>query len=586
MDLDELIFGRISGYLRRRKKQRLLKETSIVHLNEIRPRLLLMARAFTGISVEIYPAEREGGYKDHNFFLPASVSLFKSKEENLLLYYFRVVYLSVQMDLGLNFNDKNAVTNESAVEQGVNTSVTVLNKISQLYPLVSELHDKLLDNLKTLYPETDTTWLYGKWMHNRSVEPAAQKLSSVSDHVRMAMGVEKVSVVKAKPVEEITTVEVDRKQQEDYVLTHNFEKVETAEEFDGLWRDTDGDDEMEDHQNAIDELNMKFTVRIDDPVHSVYEAEFVENVSVSESSEKADENRHFLTYPEWDYARRIYRPDFCKVYSVKPSGMNPDYYHQTIRNHQSVLYGLRKMLTNLNNKLAQQRRQQDGPEYDLDALTDHFTDIAIRQTPSDNIYLSKRKKSKSLSILLLLDSSLSSDGYSDGNRVIDVEKRVTILFGEILNEFNVGFSVAAFHSKTRNFLSYHILKDFNESWDSSKYRIGSEEPAGYTRIGAALRHAGNEMRKQDAANKWILLLTDGKPNDYDRYEGRHGIQDVKQALRELREHRINSFAMAIEAQARYYLPQMFGQNHYKILSSPNEMLQSMVTLFEKIRYSS
>ena len=30
-------------------------------------------------------------------------------------------------------------------------------------------------------------------------------------------------------------------------MTHNFEKVETADEFNGAWRDFDGEDELEDH---------------------------------------------------------------------------------------------------------------------------------------------------------------------------------------------------------------------------------------------------------------------------------------------------------------------------------------------------
>ena len=39
----------------------------------------------------------------------------------------------------------------------------------------------------------------------------------------------------------------------------------------------------------------------------------------------------------------------------------------------------------------------------------------------------------------------------------------------------------------------------------------------------------------------------GKPNDYDRYEGRYGIEDVRKALSELNHAYINSYALAIEA---------------------------------------
>ena len=56
-----------------------------------------------------------------------------------------------------------------------------------------------------------------------------------------------------------------------------------------------------------------------------------------------------------------------------------------------------------------------------------------------------------------------------------------------------------------------------------------------------------------------------------------------QALSELHEMQINAYALAIEAEAKYYLPQMFGQNHYQILTTPTALLQSMVKLYEKIK---
>ena len=101
-----------------------------------------------------------------------------------------------------------------------------------------------------------------------------------------------------------------------------------------------------------------------------------------------------------------------------------------------------------------------------------------------------------------------------------------------------------------------------------------------------MRHSGAMLDKRDTKNKWVILISDGKPNDYDRYEGKYGISDVKQALRELNQRRINSYALAIEAEAKYYLPQMFGQNHYQILTTPVELLQSLVKLYEKIKHQS
>jgi len=297
-----------------------------------------------------------------------------------------------------------------------------------------------------------------------------------------------------------------------------------------------------------------------------------------------DSKEFHITYDEWNYSKRAYKPNFCKVYPKSQIVQDSAYYKNTLQKNASTLLGLRKMLTSVNNKYQLQRRQSQGDEFDLDAITDLFVDIHSKKTPSEKIYLSNRKKEKNLSILILLDISLSSDGYAAGNKVIDVEKQVSIIFGEILNEFGVDFSINSFYSKTRNYTTYLGLKDFDEDWNKAKYKIGAVEPSGYTRIGAALRHSGALMDKRDSKNKWVILISDGKPNDYDKYEGQYGVNDVKQALRELNQRNINSYALAIEAKAKYYLPQMFGQNHYQILTTPVELLQSLVKLYEKIKH--
>ena len=53
-------------------------------------------------------------------------------------------------------------------------------------------------------------------------------------------------------------------------------------------------------------------------------------------------------------------------------------------------------------------------------------------------------------------------------------------------------------------------------------------------------------------------MSDGKPTDYDRYEGRYGVADVRQAVHEAQQRSVHLFALAVDAEARFYLPRMFG----------------------------
>ena len=584
LDLDEWIFGSVAKYFRKKRKASHDKMAHRVDLDSVKPRLTFLARAISGKAIDLFPAEREGGYKNNNFFLPRTFSEFPTWEENLKFYFYRTFYLCIQQELGLNWKKE---TDDLVLSQqmAAQSAPAVLSQLEKEYPALFNYHTQFrqfFEEKAAKKEQVDYSWLYGKWMFSSSETLTGDELDNFDNKTKKGKNIAPTTILKAKAVEEVKSLSIDKKQQEDWVMTHNFEKVETAEEANGVWRDFDGKDELADHQEALEELSMRFTVRVDDTAHSVYQADFTENTSISESSE-TDESGLHLRYDEWDYKTMTYKADFCKVYPRLQLKTDAPYYQRTIAKNAATLLNLRKMLTSVNNKKKWHRRQNQGEEFDIDAITDFYTDVHAGKTPSENIYLSNRKKEKDLSIILLLDISLSSDGYAANNRVIDVEKEVSILFGEILHEFNIDFSIDSFYSKTRNFSTYLTLKDFDESWNKGKMKIGAVEPQGYTRIGASLRHAGARLDQRNTTNKWVILISDGKPNDYDKYEGKYGIQDVRQALSELNARNINSYALAIEANAKYYLPQMFGQNHYQILTTPVELLQSLVKFFDKIK---
>ena len=102
---DEYLFTKLAYYFKRRSKKKQADILHAVNLSDLKPRLTILARAITGDSIEIYEAEREGGYKNSNFFLPRRFMEFESVEENVSLYLFRILYLSVQKNLDLNWND-------------------------------------------------------------------------------------------------------------------------------------------------------------------------------------------------------------------------------------------------------------------------------------------------------------------------------------------------------------------------------------------------------------------------------------------------------------------------------------------------
>ncbi len=581
MELDQLIFKKIINLFRRKSSVLTEEEEQrTVYLDDIRGILTILARVLTGKPLEIVTAEREGGLKGKYVFLPQKFFFLKNKELNIKYFQYRVFYLTTAYNL-LQENDD---LNYGNVKYGEKPDRIISERLIAEYPLIELIKDELITELGNYFDSknlpVDNSWLLGNIKKDDSKEIDPKSMDDSFDEKALPTP---DTVIKAKPVEEIESVQMDKKGQEDWVLTHNFEKVETIEEYSGLPRDFDGSDSLEDDMEALSEVNMRNTIRVDEETHSIYQAEFVSNALIADSKESGTTETHYL-YDEFNYKTRSYRKNYCKVFHRIIREPDLEYYRNTISKNGIVLRNIRKQFANFYNKLIEIKRVENGDTLNIDALTDLISDIYSGHTPDEKVYNSKRKKQKDISILFLLDQSLSSDGYSAGNKIIDVEKQIAILMGEVLNEYEIEFQVDGFSSKTRNNCNYNTVKPFDKSWNESKGNIASLMPSGYTRMGPALRHANYLLKQRDTRSRWIVFLTDGKPNDYDKYEGKYGIADVKQALREINQNDNHIHAFAIEQNAKYYLPMMFGTRNYDVLSNAKEMTIAITNFMERIVY--
>ncbi|MEE9431328.1 MAG: hypothetical protein V3V16_09830, partial [Melioribacteraceae bacterium] len=424
MEIDQLIFQKLFKFFKKQKTTNPNSEFE-VPLSSITSKLSILSRAITGRPINIFHSEREGGWQGNSFYLPKSISLYNSVELNLKFYIYRLFYLSVQQKLILNFPINHSATILEAQDEAKNNSQNILKELFNEYPLLEKDYVLLLDNFpiqvnkKTKEGFQDFTWMYGRFMKNISLDSDKDDLQNINEQARKNPSVDPKTVIEAQKADDLEIVSIDKKQQEDYVLTHNFEKIDTVDEFDNVIRDFDGDDSLQDDLEALQEYNLKHMIRADDPVHSVYQADYVSNATIAESATIENENRHLL-YPEWDFQNRSYKYDYCKVFPKVQKNSAPAYYKKTIEQNRSLLIQLKKNFALLNNKWEQNRRQFSGDNIDIDAATNLFIDIKSNHTPDEKIYVSKRKSSKELALLFLLDLSLSSDAYANGNRILDV----------------------------------------------------------------------------------------------------------------------------------------------------------------------
>ncbi|ATE59698.1 nitric oxide reductase activation protein NorD [Thauera sinica] len=281
-----------------------------------------------------------------------------------------------------------------------------------------------------------------------------------------------------------------------------------------------------------------------------------------------------IPLPEWDYRKNLLREDYVRLSELRPSPQDPRAAPAPLPQH------LRRTARHLHRQFAALqpgrrwlKAQTDGSELDIDAVVRAATDRATGHHPSDQLYLSLEKRERDLACLALADLSLSTDAWvSSEARVIDVIRDALLLFGEALSATGDRFALCGFSSVKRGNVRFHRLKDFDQRFDDRvRGRVMAIKPGYYTRLGAAIRHATGLLDAQSAARRILLILSDGKPNDLDLYDGRYGIEDTRVAIVEARRRGIVPFCVTIDREGAGYLPHLFGPAGFAVIRKPDEL---------------
>ncbi|MFV1982942.1 MAG: nitric oxide reductase activation protein NorD [Thiohalomonadales bacterium] len=362
------------------------------------------------------------------------------------------------------------------------------------------------------------------------------------------------------------------------LVLDRFENIFSWAEYIKVDRCTDEDEDLvsaEDSANDLDKLsiardNKSITKRI----------RFDLDLPSSESDDTPLGEGILL--PEWDYRKGELVKDFCTLQPMIADNVHVIELPSRLRYTAKQLH---KQFEVLKPSRIWYRGQQQGSEVDLDA----YLDFATEQKRNHNIaergmYREFRGGIRDMACLLLADLSLSTDSWvNDQSRVIDVIRDSLLLFAEALSASADQFAIYGFSSRYRDCNRFHTLKTFNESHTTvSRGRINAIKPGFYTRMGAAIRHASIILSKQTASQQLLLLLTDGKPNDLDLYDGRYGIEDTRMALIEARRKGLHVFCVTIDEKAGDYLPFMFGTNNYVVIRKPSELPRELPLLYTRL----
>jgi nitric oxide reductase NorD protein len=284
-----------------------------------------------------------------------------------------------------------------------------------------------------------------------------------------------------------------------------------------------------------------------------------------------------LQYPEWDCRARVYRDPGATVHIAEAMQGPQEWVERTLNAHRSMSDMVRRQFETLRAERVRHRRQFDGEEIDLEAYVESYSDFKAGLPLAQAMYQRVVPAKRDLAVMLLIDVSGSTDAWVSSNkRIIDVEREALLLVSLAMQAMSAPYAVMSFSGEGPQGVMVRNVKSFSEAHsDEVARRIAALEPEHYTRAGAALRHATAELMRQGAMHRLLLLLSDGKPNDVDEYEGRYGVEDMRQAIMEAKLQGIHPFCLTIDRHAADYLPAVFGAHQYALLPKP-ELLPTVL----------
>ncbi|MGV8898802.1 MAG: nitric oxide reductase activation protein NorD [Burkholderiaceae bacterium] len=289
-----------------------------------------------------------------------------------------------------------------------------------------------------------------------------------------------------------------------------------------------------------------------------------------------------ILLPEWDCRKQHLQPAHCRLQMMLARDAEPCALPLALR---ATAKRLRNQFQSLSTAPARLKGQVSGSDLDLDACVRYAAEKSSGAPIAEpGLYIDTRKQLRDLSCLLLADLSLSTDAWINNSaRVIDVIRDSLLLFGEALAATGDRFALYGFSSVRRQNIRFHLLKGFDERYsDTIRGRLVALKPGFYTRMGAAIRHSAAILSKQKSTRRLLLILTDGKPNDLDKYEGRYGIEDTRMAIQEARRLGLTPFCVTIDEKAGDYLPHLFGANGYVMVKNAAELPQVLPRLYVQL----
>lgn len=280
-------------------------------------------------------------------------------------------------------------------------------------------------------------------------------------------------------------------------------------------------------------------------------------------------------YNEWDYRRAGYRVDWCSLTEKTLNPVRSGFVSGTLQKYQPQLNKLRRQFEMLRTQDRFIRRRRHGDDIDLDALIEALGDTRAGLSPSDRLFVQLLRDERDIAAMFLVDMSNSTEGW-----VGEAVKEALVLLAEALEVVGDSYGIYGFSGMRRSRSELYHIKHLDEPYGALvQGRIAAIGPKDYTRMGPPIRHLTKKLQHTQNSVRLLLVISDGKPEDYDDYKGQYAIEDTRKALLEARGCGVFCFCITIDKSAHDYLAHMFGRGNYIFVDEVSSLPAKMAEMY-------
>lgn len=288
-------------------------------------------------------------------------------------------------------------------------------------------------------------------------------------------------------------------------------------------------------------------------------------------------------YPEWDYQIQLERPSWATVLERRAPLGDLARIDAILAEHKPVASRLKFLIESMVPQgLQRMRRQRDGDDIDLDAAVRAMSDLRMGVSPDPRCMVRLKRAQRDLAVMVLLDLSESSNDKVRGQdySVLDLTRSATVLLADALERIGDPFAIHGFCSDGRHDVQYYRFKDFDQPYgELAKARLAGMRGSYSTRMGAALRHAGQHLARQAKRRKICFVVTDGEPADNDVRDPQYLRHDTRNAVEALGREGVTVYALSLDPHADAYVSHIFGSRNVSVIDKVERLPEKLPMLY-------